>query len=135
MNAPKPPALRRLLTVPNLLTIFRIALTAPFLILISSGRFGAALGVFFLASLTDFFDGYAARKLNQQSDIGRLLDPLADKLLTTAGFVVLAIPRNGFPTIPIWVAAIVIGRDIMILIGSLTIYAATRFTGFTPSLM
>jgi cardiolipin synthase (CMP-forming) len=135
VNALKQPARRRLWTVPNLLTILRIALTGPFLFFITSGRFGAALGIFFLASVTDFFDGYAARKLNQQSDVGRLLDPLADKLLTTAGFVVLAIPHAGLPTIPVWVAATVVGRDALILLGALVIYAATRFTGFRPSLL
>jgi len=135
VNALRQPARRRLWTVPNLLTILRIALTGPFLLLIISGRFAAALGIFFLASLTDFLDGYAARRLNQQSDVGRLIDPLADKLLTTAGFVVLAIPHQGFSAIPIWVAAAVIGRDALILLGSLIIYAAIRFTGFKPSLL
>ena len=135
MNARKQPARRRLWTVPNLLTILRIALTGPFLFFITAGRFAAALAIFFLAGVTDFLDGYAARKLNQQSDLGRLLDPLADKLLTAAGFVVLAIPHEGFSAIPIWVAATVIGRDALILLGSVVIYAAIRFTGFKPSLL
>jgi cardiolipin synthase len=97
----------------------------PFLYLIGEGRFGLALGVFFFASLTDFADGYIARRYQQQSSLGRFLDPLADKLLTTAAFVVLSIPHEGFPTIPVWLAAGVIGRDLIIVLGSLVVYQIT----------
>jgi cardiolipin synthase (CMP-forming) len=125
----------RLWTVANILTLFRIALIFPFLYKIKEGSFGQALLIFFVASATDFADGYVARKYAQQSPLGRFLDPLADKLLTTAGFVVMAIPHPGFPSIPVWLAAAVIGRDVLILAGSLAVYLLTRFKDFKPTLL
>ena len=122
-------------TTANLLTLFRIALLVPFLLLVGKGRFGLALGVFFLASLTDFADGYVARRYHQQSSLGRLLDPLADKLLTTTAFVVMAIPHPGFPSIPVWLAIGVVGRDIIIVLGSFLVYQLTRFRDFKPTFL
>jgi cardiolipin synthase (CMP-forming) len=122
-------------TAANLLTFLRIALMFPFLYLVSEGRFGLALSVFFLASLTDFADGYVARRYNQESNLGRFLDPLADKLVTTAAFVVMAVPHAGFPSIPAWLAAAVVGRDLVIVLGALVIYQMTRYKDFKPTLL
>ena len=121
-------------TAANLITIFRILLNVPFLYLIIVGRFGLALAVFFLASITDYADGYVARRFKQQSPLGQFLDPLADKVLTTAGFVVMAIPHEGFPSIPVWLAVAVVLRDLFILLGSLAIYLRTGFKEFKPTL-
>jgi cardiolipin synthase len=107
----------------------------PFLYLVGKGHFGLALGVFFLASLTDFADGYVARRYQQQSRLGRFLDPLADKLLTTTAFVVMAIPHQGFPSIPVGLAAGVVGRDLIIVLGSLVVYRVTKFKDFKPTLL
>jgi cardiolipin synthase len=122
-------------TLANLLTLFRIALTVPFLYLINGGRFGTALAVFFVASLTDFADGFIARRLKQQSRVGRFLDPLADKLLVTAAFVVLALPHAHFASIPAWLAIAVVSRDVIIGIGSLIVYLLTKFKEFKPSFL
>jgi cardiolipin synthase len=122
-------------TAANLLTLFRIALVFPFLYLVNIGHFGQALGVFFLASLTDFADGYVARKYQQHSKMGRFLDPFADKLLTTAAFIVMAIPHEDFPSIPIWLAAAVVSRDLLILLGSAFVYYLTKFKDFKPTLL
>jgi len=100
---------------------------------VGAGRFGIALAVFFLASLTDFADGYVARRYKQQSSLGRYLDPLADKLLTTAAFVVMAIPHQQFASIPVWLAAAVVGRDLIIVIGALVLFHLTRFKDFRPT--
>lgn len=121
------------LNFANLLTIFRILLIAPFLYFINQGRFGTALLLFFIASLTDFFDGFVARKFNQQSKLGQTLDPLADKILTTASFIVMALPHPNFPSIPVWLAVAVIGRDMVILLGSGFVYLLTKFTEFKPT--
>jgi len=122
-------------TLANLLTAVRIALTAPFLVLISRGSYGAALLVFFVASLTDFTDGFVARRFNQRTPLGRILDPLADKVLTTAAYIVMAIPHAGLPSIPLWLAAAVVSRDVLILLGSAIVFLVRRFTQFEPSLL
>lgn len=122
-------------TVPNLLTLFRILLTVPFLYFVDEGRFGIALAVFFLASLTDFADGFLARRLKQQSSLGRFLDPLADKLLITAAFVVMAVPHAEFASIPVWLAIVVVGRDVVIVLGALLVYSITKFREFSPTLL
>jgi len=67
-------------TTANLLTSARIVLIVPFLYSIHEGRLGLALIIFFVAGITDFFDGYVARRFNQQSALGRFLDPMADHL-------------------------------------------------------
>lgn len=115
------------------MTFFRILLIAPFLYYIYQGRFGAALLVFFIASFTDFLDGYVARKFNQQSKLGQALDPAADKILTTASFIVMALPHPNFPSIPVWLAIVVVGRDVVILLGSWIIYQHTKFKDFKPT--
>jgi len=122
-------------TVANLLTLVRILLMVPFLYLIAHGRYGTALAIFFLASLTDFADGYVARRFKQHSRLGRFLDPLADKLLTTAAFVVMAIPRSDFGSIPIWLALLVVGRDLVIVLGALVVNRLTGFKDFKPTLL
>lgn len=122
-------------TVPNLLTLFRILLTLPFLYFVNQGRFGIALAVFFLASLTDFADGFLARRLKQQSSLGRFLDPLADKLLITAAFAVMAVPHAEFASIPVWLAIVVVGRDVVIVLGAFLVYSITKFKEFTPTLL
>jgi cardiolipin synthase len=126
---------RRVWTLANLLTLLRIALMVPFLYLIKEGRFGGALLVFFVASVTDFADGYVARRFDQQSSVGRFLDPLADKLLVTASFVVMALPHEGFPSVPAWLALSVVARDVLILAGSLIVYLLTKFKDFKPTLL
>ncbi len=120
-------------TTANALTMFRIFLTLPFLYFVREGRFGLALGVFFLASITDFADGYVARNFNQQSALGQMLDPLADKLLTTAAFIIMAIPHRGFPSIPVWMSVAVILRDVLILLGTLMVYLMTGYKEFKPT--
>lgn len=126
-------ALKDALNLANLLTIFRILLIAPFLYTIYQGRFTLALILFFVASLTDFFDGYVARRFNQQSKLGQVLDPAADKILTTASFIVMALPHPNFPSIPVWLAIVVVGRDAVILLGSLIVYQLTKFKDFKPT--
>src|SRR6185295_1199555 len=121
------------LTIATALTCLRIALTFPFLYLIGLGRFDIALVVFFFAGVTDFLDGYIARRFNQQSRLGQILDPLADKFLIASAFVVMALPHSGFPSIPVSLAVLVIGRDVLILIGAGAVFLVTRFSEFKPT--
>jgi cardiolipin synthase len=119
-------------TIPNLLTATRILLIAPFAWLCIRGYDISALIVFFIAGLTDAFDGTLARALHQRSKFGRLADPLADKLLTTVSFLALSLFRTSGPAIPLWVTMAVISRDVLIVAGALVVYALTRSTAFEP---
>ncbi|SDC61794.1 MULTISPECIES: CDP-diacylglycerol--glycerol-3-phosphate 3-phosphatidyltransferase [unclassified Candidatus Frackibacter] len=74
--------------------------------------------IFFLSGLTDLFDGYIARTYNQVSELGRLLDPLADKLTMIAVFIALAVNQ----LIPIWILIVVITREFIILFGAILVY-------------
>jgi cardiolipin synthase (CMP-forming) len=134
-SEPLPQAAPRgqLWTLANGLTALRIALLAPFLYYIKVGSFGPAVIVFFIAGITDFFDGFVARRFHQQSALGRFLDPAADKLLTTASYVVMALPRAGFEPLPLWMTVAVVGRDVLILLGSLAIYLTLRYKSFKPT--
>lgn len=122
------------MTVPNALTVGRLVAIVPFVMLAMQGRDRAALILFVVAGLTDTLDGTIARRFGQTSKIGRLLDPLADKLFTGAAFVVLAAFRPGLSSIPIWVMAAVLLRDILILSGSLIVFSLSRNSAFQPSL-
>jgi cardiolipin synthase len=121
------------MTTANALTTLRIILIVPFIYFLGEGRYGLAFAVFFAASVTDFFDGYVARRFNQQTSLGRILDPLADKVLVTAAYIVMAIPHANLPSIPIWLAVAVIGRDLLILLGALVVLLLTKQREFQPS--
>ena len=125
-------------TIPNLLTFTRMALVPVFASLLFYEYFGWALLVFFFAGISDGIDGFVARRFNQQSSLGTILDPVADKLLMTTAFIILALPHilpegnKHFP-VPFWVSAAVIGRDILIVAVALAIFIMTGFRGFKPS--
>ena len=98
-------------TVPNLLSLLRLALVPVFLILILNGRNLEAIIVLAVASITDYLDGYFARKLKQETRLGQLLDPAADRLYIFATLIGLAIV--GY--IPLWLTIVVIARDLILL--------------------
>ena len=95
----------------------RIALIAPILILILQGDFGWALALFLLAGFSDGLDGYLAKRFSWHTRLGALLDPVADKLLVAGLFITLAYTQD----IPVWLAAVVIVRDVVIVAGA-TVY-------------
>lgn len=128
------------ITIPNLLTFLRMALIPVFAILLVYGQFGWSFIVFFVAGISDGVDGFVARRFNQQSELGTILDPIADKLLMTTAFIILTLPSI-FPTaphlrhlpVPFWVTAAVIGRDVLIIAVAGAIFVITNFRGFQPS--
>ena len=131
----------RIVTVPNLLTVFRMVLIPVFVSLLFYQRFVLALAVFFVAGVTDGLDGLLARRFNQKSQLGTILDPIADKLMLVTAFVVLSM-RSVFPQpvpshlpIPFWVTVAVISRDVFILVGAAAINVVTGFRGFRPSML
>lgn len=103
------------LTVPNLMTFLRIILIVPFLTLFISGNYAASFVILAVSGITDFLDGFIARSFNQVSQLGKYLDPLADKLtLFAVGFCVTSM----FPKL-IPVVALIAAKDILMIIGSL----------------
>jgi cardiolipin synthase len=92
----------------------RIVLVAPILMLILKGSFGWALALFWLAGFSDGVDGYLAKRFQWHTRIGALLDPIADKLLVAGLFITLAYTGD----IPVWLAAVVILRDVVIVAGA-----------------
>ncbi len=102
------------MNLPNKLTTARLFLTVALVAVASipafPDRFTVALGIFLLASLTDFLDGYFARARNLITDFGKLMDPLADKILTGAVFILLS--AEG--VIPAWVTILIISREFLV---------------------
>ena len=101
--------------LPNILTLCRIFVIPILVVLMSfpskSTRAVAAL-LFIIASITDYFDGYLARRYNVTSSIGKLLDPMADKLIIMASLVMIIACKEG--DVPAWMVVIILGREIMI---------------------
>lgn len=126
-----------ILTIPNILTFVRMGLIPVFVSLVYYGYSKWALAVFLAAGISDGIDGFLARKFKQESELGTIIDPIADKLLMTVAFIILTLPNVLPPTrhlpIPFWVTASVIGRDILIITVAGAINIITGFRGFRPS--
>jgi len=124
------------LTVPNCLTLLRILAVPFFAIAVWYGHMPEACGIFALAGLTDMLDGFIARRFNQKSDLGAVLDPAADKLLMTTAFILLAFPRSHYVVqIPVWVSILAISRDTVISLVALNSYSHFDPLKFRPSLL
>jgi cardiolipin synthase (CMP-forming) len=126
-----------ILTVPNLLTLLRMALIPVFASLLYYGYSATALAVFVIAGISDGVDGFIARRFKQESELGTIMDPIADKLLMTTAFIILTMPNVMRPArhlpVPFWVTAAVIGRDVLIVTVAGAINVMTGFRGFKPS--
>jgi cardiolipin synthase (CMP-forming) len=102
----------RIFTVPNILSMFRLGLVPVLLVLLLEGMDALALLLLIVAGITDYLDGLLARRLNQVSRLGQLLDPAADRLFIFAASVGLAIRG----VVPWWLVVVVVGRDVMLLV-------------------
>jgi cardiolipin synthase len=118
------------LNVPNTLTIGRIVIIPVFLTTIVYKRYDYAFYLFFIAAITDIFDGLFARLKNQKTLLGMFLDPLADKFLIVTSIIILSV----YGWIPKWLAITVISRDIIVVIGWFLIYLVTGKAKVEPSL-
>ena len=135
MNRPSPAARPAYWTIPNLLSLLRILLVPFFVSAMLGRRPLAALILFSAAALTDFLDGLTARLLKQRSALGLFLDPVADKLLMTAAFIVCALPRISVPNaIPPVLTVVVVARDVAIALGALVLRRVVAKKSFAPSL-
>lgn len=114
----------RIVTIPNVLSFFRLLLIPVFLVLLLTHEYIWALVTLVVSSATDFVDGYIARTFNQVSRVGQLLDPAADRLFIFSTLIGLA--WGGF--VPWWLAGVIIARDV--LLGVVGIVLANH--GFGP---
>lgn len=120
----------RILTVPNQLTFLRFGFL-PFLIIsIWYDHYDWALGVLIAAALSDLLDGVLARHLNQKTELGAYLDPIADKLLLSSSFLLLAMKLK----VAWWLTILVLARDLLMLITAAAILLVVGYRPFPPSL-
>ena len=127
------------LTLANQLTFLRLVAVPFFILAVLEGRFGVALALFVGAAITDLADGLIARWFQQGTPLGTFLDPAADKLLLTAGFILLTdYPRmfQGIEMaarIPLWLTVLTISRDVLIVGIALVLYLSAGQTRFPPT--
>ncbi|MFN5755803.1 MAG: CDP-diacylglycerol--glycerol-3-phosphate 3-phosphatidyltransferase [Planctomycetia bacterium] len=107
------PALDRVWTVPNILSAVRLLLALVLFVAIERGAWEASFWLFLVAASTDWIDGWWARRFNQVSRLGRIFDPLVDKVIVCGGFVLLA-GRGGASAILPWMAVVVVVRELVV---------------------
>ena len=120
----------RIWTVPNQITFLRLGFLPIFLMLIAYDRYRWALLVLVVSGLSDGIDGLLARSLNQRSALGAYLDPIADKLLLSSSFVLLAFKKQ----LAWWLTILVLSRDVLILIVAVVILLTSGYRPFPPSI-
>ncbi len=111
-----------MLTLPNFLTLLRIVAIPIFLSILAQGNYGAAFIVLVCAGITDVIDGAVARIYDSYSDLGAVLDPMADKLLLLSSFLVLGVAGH----LPAWLVAVVVMRDVILLLGYFTMFVVDQ---------
>jgi cardiolipin synthase len=115
---------QELKSVPNMLSILRLLLVPVFLWLLIADQFLIAFLVLMFASFTDWLDGFIARKFNQITSLGKVLDPSADRLFILATLIGLTMNE----IIPAWLAIVIVARDVLLLIG----YPISASHGYGP---
>lgn len=116
------------MNLPNFLSFFRIFSVPLFIWLVMEGYAIEALWLFGLAGLTDALDGFIAKRFHMETELGRYLDPLADKLLLLSGFVTLTLLN----LLPFWLTLLVVTRDVVIVGGALLYQVITGFLKIKP---
>jgi cardiolipin synthase (CMP-forming) len=123
-----------MLTIPNVLTLLRLILVPFFLVASFNHAWTVAFVIFVTAAVTDIFDGMLARRLNQRSRLGALLDPAADKTMLICGYLFYTfeahLPLIGIPR---WLTFVVFIRDFMILTFAYLLYTRVQVKRFPPS--
>lgn len=115
--------------IPNLITLLRFLLVPPLVWVLSEGCYGDALCLFALMGISDALDGFLAKRFDWKTTLGAYLDPLADKVMLVSAYVTL----GWLALLPVWLVAIVIGRDAVILSGALAYHLVTRRLEMVPS--
>ena len=117
--------------VPNFISFFRLVSVVPLCYCIFENKFEVAAIIFFFAGFSDFFDGYFARKLGQESQFGAMLDPIADKVLIVTLIIVLGV--RGI--IPGWFSSLVMLRDVLILLGGFSLLKVKEIKDLPPMMI
>jgi CDP-diacylglycerol--glycerol-3-phosphate 3-phosphatidyltransferase len=130
------------MTTANKVTILRILLIPFFVVQVlyhmKTGNENyrlAAIVAFAVAAICDGVDGYIARRYNQRSELGAILDPLADKLLLVSGVILFSFSNPHFGSIPLWLTGTIIGRDLVILIGMVVIHLTVGMVKVHPRVL
>ena len=103
--------------IANILTVARLCLAVPIVLLVTSGDFPLAAALFLLAALSDGLDGFIAKRFSGVTPFGTVLDPIADKVLMASLFITLAIMGH----LPVWIVVLVLARDVLIVLGTLVL--------------
>jgi len=124
------------MNLANKISIARIILIPFFIAAIIYSKLGVALVLFILAVISDAADGFIARTLRQKTELGTILDPIADKLLLMSAYITLSIAHlEELITIPPYVMLIVISRDFIIVLGSVILYMVKGSLEVSPSII
>lgn len=115
--------------IPNALCVFRMLLVAPVAWLLARGDYSTTLWVFGVAAATDGLDGFLAKRFGWTSELGKILDPLADKILLVCVFVTLA----ALGLVPVWLAAAAVLRDVTITVGAIVYNALFGYPNGRPT--
>jgi cardiolipin synthase len=117
------------MNVPNLLSLFRILITFFFILAVYYDRLDYALYLFVLQGITDLLDGFIARVMSKKTNLGAYLDPIADKTMLVAAFIMLSIKD----IVPLWLPALIILKDLVVAIGFFILYRLGRTMKPVPS--
>lgn len=117
--------------IPNYITVARMLCVVPLVWVLMVESYGWALVIALTAGITDAVDGFLARHFGWRSELGGILDPLADKTLLAAAFVVLTTQGH----LPVWLLALVLGRDLLIVIGGVSYHYAVAPVKADPTLV
>ena len=121
-----------MLSVPNLVTLIRVFIIPGFIMASFYSNFKLAFALFLIAALSDALDGFLARKLNQVTQVGIILDPIADKALIDSAFFLLSYYDR---VIPVWLTIIVLSRDVLLLFGGWLLSAFGKLDRIKPNLL
>lgn len=124
----------RLINVPNALTILRLVAVPFFVAATIAGHYDLAFGLFVGAAVTDVFDGWIARRLNQKSRLGALLDPAADKIMLFSAYILYTFRTTIEHRIPGWLTLTIFMRDFLIAFFAYLLYTRINVRRFPPSI-
>lgn len=125
----------RPLTLPNFITLTRMAMVPFFVLAVADHDFRLALWIFIIAGLTDALDGFLARRMAMRSRIGAYLDPIADKMLITVAYITLTVPQGQAVVIPLWLTILALFRDFVIMLVAGVLYIVENIREFPPSVL